>query len=92
MFLISWANPTVEYRDIGWDDYVTDGLFEAIRVTKDITGEKKLNAVAWCVGGTLLGSAMGVMQKKRDASIGSATFLTTLLDFSDPGQLGILLN
>ena len=50
VFLISWANPTVEYRDIGWDDYVTDGLFEAIRVTKDITGEKKLNAVAWCVG------------------------------------------
>ena len=92
VFLISWANPTVEYRDIGWDDYVTDGLFEAIRVTKDITGEKKLNAVAWCVGGTLLGSAMGVMQKKRDASIGSATFLTTLLDFSDPGQLGIFLN
>lgn len=92
VFLISWANPTPDYRDIGWDDYVNDGIFEAIRVTKDITGEKKLNAVAWCVGGTILGSAMGVMQKKRDASIGSATFLTTLLDFSDPGQLGIFLN
>lgn len=92
VFLISWANPTGEYRHIGWDDYVTDGIFEALRVSKEITGEKKINAVAWCVGGTLLGSALGVMQKKRDASIGSATFLTTLLDFSDPGQLGIFLN
>ena len=91
-FLISWANTTPEYSQIGWDDYVQDGIFEATRVVKDITGEKKMNAVAWCIGGTILGSALGVMQKKRDASIGSATFLTTLLDFSDPGDLGLFLD
>ncbi len=92
VFLISWANPTAEYRDIGWDDYVEDGILEATRVVKDITGEKKLNAVAWCVGGTILASALGVMQKRRDASIASSTYLTTLLDFSDPGQLNVFLN
>ena len=92
VFLISWANTTPEYSQIGWDDYVQDGIFEATRVVKDITGEKKMNAVAWCIGGTILGSALGVMQKKRDASIGSATFLTTLLDFSDPGDLGVFLD
>ena len=91
-FLISWANTTPEYSRIGWDNYVQDGIFEATRVVKDITGEKKMNAVAWCIGGTILGSALGVMQKKRDASIGSATFLTTLLDFSDPGDLGVFLD
>jgi polyhydroxyalkanoate synthase len=92
VFLISWANTTPEYSQIGWDDYVQDGIFEATRVVKDITGEKKMNAVAWCIGGTILGSALGVMQKKRDAIIGSATFLTTLLDFSDPGDLGVFLD
>ena len=92
VFFISWANTTPEYSQIGWDDYVQDGIFEATRVVKDITGEKKMNAVAWCIGGTILGSALGVMQKKRDASIGSATFLTTLLDFSDPGDLGVFLD
>ena len=92
VFLISWANTTPEYSHIGWDDYVQDGIFEAIRVVKEITGEKKLNAVAWCIGGTILASALAVMQKKRDSSIGSTTLLTTLLDFSEPGDLGIFLN
>ena len=92
VFLISWANTTPDYSHIGWDDYVQDGIFEATRVVKEITGEKKMNAVAWCIGGTILGSALGVMQKKRDASIASATFLTTLLDFSDPGDLGVFLD
>jgi len=92
VFLISWANTTPDYSHIGWDDYVQDGIFEAKRVVKEITGEKKMNAVAWCIGGTILGSALGVMQKKRDASIASATFLTTLLDFSDPGDLGVFLD
>jgi len=92
VFLISWANTTPEHSQIGWDDYVQDGIFEATRVIKDITGEKKMNAMAWCIGGTILGSALGVMQKKRDSSIGSATFLTTLLDFSDPGDLGVFLD
>ncbi len=92
VFLISWVNTTPDYSHIGWDDYVQDGIFEATRVVKEITGEKKMNAVAWCIGGTILGSALGVMQKKRDASIASATFLTTLLDFSDPGDLGVFLD
>ena len=92
VFLISWANTTPEYSHIGWDDYVQDGIFEATRVVKEITGEKKLNAVAWCIGGTILASALAVMQKKRDSSIGSTTLLTTLLDFSEPGDLGVFLN
>ena len=92
VFLISWANTTPEYSHIDWDDYVQDGIFEATRVVREIAGEKKMNAVAWCIGGTILGSALGVMQKRRDSSIGSVTLLTTLLDFSDPGDLGVFLD
>jgi polyhydroxyalkanoate synthase len=92
VFLISWANTTPEYSHIGWDDYVQGGIFEATRVVREISGEKKMNAVAWCIGGTILGSALGVMQKRRDSSIGSVTLLTTLLDFSDPGDLGVFLD
>ena len=92
VFLISWANTTPEYSHIGWDDYVQDGIFEATRIVREIAGEKKMNAVAWCIGGTILGSALGVMQKRRDSSIGSVTLLTTLLDFSDPGDLGVFLD
>lgn len=92
VFLISWANTTPECSHIGWDDYVKDGILEAARVVREITSEKKLNAVAWCIGGTILASALAVMQKKRDSSIGSATLLTTLLDFSEPGDLGVFLS
>ena len=92
VFLISWANTTPDYSHIGWDDYVQDGIFEATRVVKEITGEKKMNAVAWCIGGTILVSALSVMQKKRDASFATATLMTTLLDFSDPGDLGVFLD
>ena len=92
VFLISWANTTPECSHIGWDEYVKDGILEATRVVEEITSEKKLNAIAWCIGGTILASALAVMQKKRDSSIGSATLLTTLLDFSEPGDLGVFLN
>ena len=92
VFLISWVNPGPEQRDIIWDDYIESGVFTAIKVIKEITGAKKVNAVAWCVGGTLLASALAVMHGRESRSIASATFLTTLLDFSEPGELGVFID
>ena len=92
VFLISWVNTTPEYSHVDWDDYVQDGVFEATRIVKEITDEKKLNAVAWCIGGTILASALAVMQKRLDQSVGSVTLLTTLLDFAEPGDLGVFLD
>ncbi|MFW1676271.1 PHA/PHB synthase family protein [Pontibacter sp. JAM-7] len=91
-FLISWLNPTEEQGYISWDDYVESGILQASEVVKEITGSDKLNAVAWCVGGTLLATALAVMAARKDTSIGSATFFTTLLDFTDPGDLCVFID
>ncbi len=92
VFLISWINPGPEQRHATWDDYVQSGVFTAIKVVRKIMEAKKVNAVAWCVGGTLLASALAVMHARKTRPIASATFLTTLLDFSQPGELGVFID
>jgi polyhydroxyalkanoate synthase len=92
VFLISWVNPGSEQRDTIWDDYIESGVLTAIKVIKKITAAKKVNAVAWCVGGTLLASVLAVMHTRKSRPIASATFLTTLLDFSEPGEIGVFID
>ncbi len=92
VFLVSWVNPTTEQSDISWDDYVGEGVLKAIDVVKDISGSAKVNTVAWCIGGTLMASALAVMAHRKDTSVSSATFLTTLTDFQDPGDLCVFID
>lgn len=93
VFLISWVNPDTDLADTTWDDYIEKGVIQAFDVAKSITSAKKLNTVAWCVGGTLLGMTLSVLHARRkQAMIGSATYLTTMLDFSDPGDIGVFIN
>jgi len=91
-FLISWLNPTKEQGHISWDDYIEQGVINAINIVKNISKTKDINAVAWCVGGTLLATTLGVMAKRNDKSVKSATFLTTLLDFNDPGEISVFID
>ena len=92
VYLISWVNADQSHAGVSWDDYVDRGMIEALSQVRSQSGQNKVNAVSWCVGGTLLASALGVLQKRRKNWVASATFLTTLLDFSDPGQLGVFLD
>ncbi|SEQ38169.1 polyhydroxyalkanoate synthase [Amphritea atlantica] len=92
VFLISWVNPTVEQRGISWDDYVENGTLKAVEAVKKITEQDKINCVSWCIGGTILASTLAVMAKRKDESIASATFLTTLTDFTDPGDLSVFID
>ena len=92
VFLISWVNPTVDQREISWDNYVGDGVLKAIEAVKNITGSSKINATAWCIGGTILASTLAVMAARKNDSINSATFLTTLTDFTDPGELSVFID
>ncbi|SIS61830.1 PHA/PHB synthase family protein [Neptunomonas antarctica] len=92
VFLISWVNPTIEQGNISWDNYVGDGVLKAIDVVKEISGSPKVNTVAWCIGGTLVASALAVLAHRKDTSVASATFLTTLTDFRDPGDLCVFLD
>ncbi|MGB0734167.1 MAG: PHA/PHB synthase family protein, partial [Pontibacterium sp.] len=91
-YLVSWLNPTTDQSDIGWDDYVETGVLKAIDVVNSIAGSDKLNAVAWCIGGTLLASSLAVLSARKQAPVASATFLTTLLDFRDPGDLCVFID
>lgn len=92
VFCISWVNAGPELRDKSFSDYVTEGVIEAIDAIKTQTGEKEVNAIGYCVGGTLLATTMAYLKKKRRNPIKSATFFTTLLDFSDPGEIGMFIN
>jgi polyhydroxyalkanoate synthase len=86
LFVVSWKNPDPSYRDTGMDDYVRDGYLAVIDAVKRITGEDRINAVGYCIAGTTLSITLALMQKRGDASIRSATYFTTLTDFSDQGE------
>lgn len=92
VFVVSWVNPDESYRDTTMSDYIEDGFLTAIAQIKDICGTKKVNAVGYCIAGTTLSVALGVMAKRGDTSVNSATFFTTLTDFSDRGEVGVFLN
>ena len=91
LFVVSWKNPDESYRDFGMDDYVEKGFLAAIDNVKKITGEKEVNAVGYCIAGTTLSMALALLEKRGDASVKSATFFTTLTDFSDQGEFGVFL-
>lgn len=92
VFIISWINPGKELKHLTWDDYLESGVFTALKIAKEISGADQVNTVAWCVGGTLLSTALAVLQARGDQTISSATFFTTLLDFTEPGELGVFVD
>lgn len=92
LFIVSWVNPDASYADVGIDDYVDDGFLTAVDQVKEITGEAQVNAVGYCIAGTMLSMVLALMNKRKDKSIKSATFFTTLSDFEDPGEMGVFLN
>ncbi len=92
LFVVSWVNPDPSYAQIGMDDYVRDGYLTAIDQVKAITGQAEVNAVGYCIAGTTLSLTLALMTKRGDKSVKSATFFTTLSDFSDPGEIGVFLD
>ena len=91
-FMISWRNVPPELGHLTWDDYLDLGVLAAFDAARAISGSRTLNALGFCVGGTLLASALAVLAARRDTSVASATFLTSMLDFSDPGDVGVYIS
>ena len=91
-FVVSWRNPDASMGDKTWDNYIEDAAIKAIAVTQDITGAKSINTLGFCVGGTILCSALAVLAARGQKSVASATFLTTLLDFKDTGILDLFID
>ena len=92
VFIVSWVNPDESYRDVSMTDYVEDGYLTAIAQVKEICNVPQVNAVGYCIAGTTLSLALGVMKQRGDSSVKSATFFTTLTDFSDRGEVGVFLD
>jgi len=92
VFMVSWRNVGPEQGHLTWDDYLEKGVFSALRVAQEITRADKVNALGFCVGGTLLGAALAVLAQKNDNLVASATFLAAMLDFKDTGKIGLLVD
>lgn len=92
VFLVSWRNPKEEQGHLGWDDYLENGPIAALRVAREITKVKQVNALGFCVGGTILTSALAVLKERGEDPVASLTLLTTLLDFSDTGEIGLFID
>ena len=93
VFLISWRNPGPEQRDLTWADYMQLGPIAAMGAIEQATGEKSVNLLSYCVGGTLAASTVAYLTStRRGRKVKSVTYMTTLQDFRDPGDIGVFLS
>lgn len=92
VYLISWRNITPELGQLGWDDYLEQGVLTAMEVVKAITGSETLNTLGFCVGGALLSSTLAVLAARGDTRVNSLTLLTTMLDYEDPGEIRVYVS
>ena len=91
-FVVSWRNPDETLAHKTWDDYIEQGPIAAIRTVQAITGAKKLDTLGFCVGGTILSTALAVLAARGEQPAASLTLLTTLLDFSNTGILDVFVD
>jgi polyhydroxyalkanoate synthase subunit PhaC len=89
VFCISWVNPEAQHAEKGFEHYMREGIFAALDAIEQSIGEKKVTAIGYCVGGTLLATTMAYMAAKRDKRIDSATFFTAQVDFTHAGDLKV---
>jgi polyhydroxyalkanoate synthase subunit PhaC len=92
VFLISWRSAVAETQFLTWDDYLTLGPLKAIDVVRDIANVDKVHALGFCVGGTILSCAAGVLAARGEDKLVTMTLLTTMIDFADTGEIGLLID
>jgi polyhydroxyalkanoate synthase len=92
VFLMSWRNPDLSLGQTTWDDYVDEGVIKAVHVAQEISKQDQLNIFGFCVGGTLVGTALAVLAARGEQPAASVSLLTALLDFSDTGVLDVFVD
>jgi polyhydroxyalkanoate synthase len=93
VFMISWVNPDASMKDIGFEDYMHDGILAALAAVEKQTGAKQTNVIGYCIGGTLLSMTLAWLKAKgQSARVKSATFFTTLIDFEQSGDLKLFVD
>ncbi len=92
VFVISWINPDKSLAHKEFEDYMHEGPLEALDAIEQATGERDCKVIGYCLGGTLLACTLAYMAEKGDARIKAATFFVTMMDFSQPGELGVFID
>ena len=92
VFIVSWVNPDEKLAAKNFDDYMKEGVLEALTAIEAATGERAINAIGYCLGGTLLSSTLAWMAANGDDRIKSATFFVTLMDFRESGELNVFID
>lgn len=95
VYITSWKNPDADMRDVGFDDYITEGIDRAMQVARDISGAKQVHAAGYCIGGAALATYMAwanLQYPGNKMPVASATFLTTLVDYHKPGDIEVFLD
>jgi polyhydroxyalkanoate synthase len=92
VFMVSWRNVGEEQGHYTWDDYLGKGVFEPLRIAKEIAKSDQVSALGFCVGGTLLGAGLAVLAAKEEKLVSSVTFLAAMLDFSETGEIGLFVD
>src|SRR5688572_24841160 len=92
VFVVSWVNPDEHLAQKGFDDYMLEGAIAALDAVEQATGEREANVIGYCLGGTLLGAALAYLSATGKNRVKSATFFVSLLDFSQPGELGVFID
>ena len=92
VFVISWVNPDARLAQKGFEDYMLEGPLAALDAVEKATGSREVNFIGYCLGGTLLGATLAYLSSKKQNRVASATFFVSLLDFSQPGELGVFID
>ena len=92
VFLISWRSAVAEIQHLTWDDYLNLGVLRSIEVVRDIADVDRIHALGFCVGGTILSCAAGVLAARGENKLATITLLTTMVDFADTGEIGLLID
>lgn len=92
VFVVSWVNPGPELAHKSFQDYIHEGLFAALDAVKKATGEAEVDAIGYCIGGTMLATALALMARRGDRRIRSATFFTAQADFAEAGDLSLFVD
>lgn len=92
VFIISWVNPDAQHKDKSWEDYMFGGVEAALDKVLEETGAPQAHLASYCIGGTLVGTLMAHLSKRKDTRVASTTFFTAQLDFIDAGELQLFVD
>ena len=92
VFVVSWANPDETLADKGFEDYLQEGVLDSLDAIEAATGEREINAIGYCLGGTLLGCALAYLAARGEERIRSATFFVSMLDFRESGEINVFID